>query len=85
LLIASFSQDSMPPRQYRLAISRLISLGAPYESQMVPGRGHSWRIWPSVKDQIIAFLNAHQSAAPTPSPKPPRLLEPPPNSRRLGE
>jgi acetyl esterase/lipase len=76
LLIASFSQDSMPPRQYTLSISRLISLGAPYESQMVPGSGHSWRIWPSVRDQIITFLNAHQSAAPTPSPKPPLLLEP---------
>lgn len=61
LFIAAFSQDHMPGPQYDLAVAKLESLGAPYESTLIPGSGHSWDCWPFVRDQVVAFLNAHRA------------------------
>lgn len=65
----AFAQDHIPAPQYNLVVARLAALGIQYTSTLIPGAGHSWDAWPTVKNQAIAFLNDHRSgqASPTPS------------------
>jgi dienelactone hydrolase len=70
IMISAYQQDHMPAPQYDLAVAKLLKLGAPYAAQLVPGKGHSWDLWPTVKTQAISFLNAHRGASPTPTPTP---------------
>ncbi len=60
IFIVAFTQDSMPSNQYLTGVSRLVAVGATYESLLVPGIGHSFSLWNTVKIQIISFLDRYQ-------------------------
>ena len=61
VFVASFAQDNMPGPQYDLAIAALGSAGVSFENILLPGAGHSYPdAWSLIKDQAIAFLNAHR-------------------------
>jgi len=60
IFVAAYQQDSMPAPQYNLTVADLVRLGAPHNSLLLAGQGHSFDMWPTIKDQAIAFLNAHR-------------------------
>ncbi|PYL07811.1 MAG: hypothetical protein DME33_09330 [Verrucomicrobia bacterium] len=66
IFITAFQHDSMPAPQYNLGVAKLASLGTPNRSELVSGQGHSWDLWPLIKDQAIKFLNTHRGSAEMP-------------------
>ena len=63
----AFQQDSMPAPQYLLTVAKMAALGARFDSQLLPGQGHSFDAWFTIKDQAITFLNAHRGRLASPA------------------
>jgi acetyl esterase/lipase len=67
IFLMAFQQDSMPAPQYLLTVAKLAALGASFDSLLLPGQGHSFDAWPTIKDQAITFLNAHRGRLASPA------------------
>ena len=67
IFLMAFQQDSMPAPQYLLTVAKLAALGASFDSLLLPGQGHSFDAWPTIKDQAITFLNAHRGHLASPA------------------
>ena len=61
IFLVAFQQDSIPAPRYLLTVAKLAALGVPPDSQLLPGQGHSFDAWPTIKGQAITFLNAHRT------------------------
>jgi hypothetical protein len=65
VFIVSSNLDSMPPNQFTILVNTVAAVGVPNcENLLITGRpgpdgctGHSFELWPDVRDQAIAFLN----------------------------
>lgn len=59
VFIVAFSVDHMPAPQFTICVADLEDMGLPCQSLLLPGSGHSFDAWPSVKTQAISFLNSY--------------------------
>ncbi len=65
VFIIATNLDEMPPNQFTILVNTVAAVGVPGCEQLLitqrPGRngctGHSFDLWPDVKDQAIAFFN----------------------------
>jgi len=65
VLIIASNLDPMPPNQYTILVNKVAQLRVPGCGQLLitesPGpdgcTGHSFELWPDVRDQAIVFLN----------------------------
>jgi acetyl esterase/lipase len=60
VFLLAYTTDPMPAPQYDLFDKKLVELGAEHTSLLLPGAGHSFAMWPTIKTQAIAFLDAHK-------------------------
>jgi acetyl esterase/lipase len=65
--LMAFEQDSMPAPQYLLTVAKLAALAASFDSWLLPGQGHSFDAWPTIKSQAITFRNAHRGRLASPA------------------
>ena len=74
VFIVASNLDPMPPNQFTILVNTVAAVGVPgCEQLLITERprpngctGHSFELWPDVKDQAIAFLNTSlQVASPT--------------------
>ena len=80
LLLIHSTEESMPFSQQGDMTSRLDALGLTnYEAMTLPGSGHSFAYWQTVKDRAILFLSSwFQGVPPPPEPSPtPPIVAPP--------
>ena len=74
VFIVASNLDPMPPNQYTILVNKVAAVGVPNCQHLLiterPGpngcTGHSFELWPNVKDQAIAFFNMLLQV-PTPS------------------
>jgi acetyl esterase/lipase len=65
VFIVATNLDPMPPNQFTILVNKVAEVGVPNCEQLlitqIPGpdgcTGHSFELWPDVKDQAIAFFN----------------------------
>jgi len=65
VLIIASNLDPMPPNQYTTLVNKVAQVRVPGCGQLLitesPGpdgcTGHSFELWPDVRDQAIVFLN----------------------------
>jgi acetyl esterase/lipase len=65
VFIVASNLDEMPPNQFTILVDTVASVGVPgCENLLITQRpgpngctGHSFELWPNVRDQAIAFLN----------------------------
>ncbi|MEO7099100.1 MAG: hypothetical protein ABI162_07040 [Luteolibacter sp.] len=60
IYVGAYAVDNMPAPQHDNFVASLKAAGAPYVEKLIPGPGHSFDMWPLVKTEVIAFLNAHK-------------------------
>jgi len=73
VFIIASNLDPMPPNQFTILVNTVAAVGVPNCQQLlitqIPGpdgcTGHSFGLWPVVRDQAIAFLNTFLLNIPT--------------------
>jgi acetyl esterase/lipase len=66
VFIIASNFDPMPPNQFTILVNKVAAVGVPNCEQLLIRQrprpdgctGHSFELWPNVRDQAIAFLNA---------------------------